>query len=354
MRLREHVPLAPFTTLGIGGQARYFASVATVDDLQGALDEARRLALPVFFLGGGSNLLISDSGFPGMVIHIRLEGISIQGDGESASLRAAAGEVWDDIVKKAVDEDLAGIECLSGIPGYVGATPIQNVGAYGQDVAETITAVEVLDRRSGELRTLSHAECEFGYRMSFFKNRDPERYVVLAVTYRLSRGGAPSLKYPELKKYLAEHFGDSPSLRDVRAAVIAIRKRKGMVVDPSDPDSRSAGSFFMNPILDPQQLEEFEKRVSAQGILADGQTIPKFPQLDGSVKVSAAWLIEHAGFAKGFGTGPAGLSTKHTLAIVNRGNATAGDVQALVSEIQIRVRECFGISIHPEPNFVGF
>lgn len=355
IEIRQNVPLAQFTSFGIGGPARFFTEAESVDSLRTALDHARREGLRVFVLGGGSNLLVSDEGFDGLVIRVGLRGVDMAAMGDAVTIRAAAGEEWDGFVKYAVDHDLAGIECLSGIPGMVGATPIQNVGAYGQDVSETVTIVEVLDRRSGELRELTAKECEFGYRYSFFKNVDPERYVVTRVTYVLARGGMPTLKYPELRTHLEEQLdGRVATLPDVRASVIAIRKRKGMVIDPADPDSCSAGSFFMNPVLSKEAFEEFRSRVESAAVLGQGEEPPAYPTPDGKIKTSAAWLIERAGFSKGFGDGRAGLSSKHTLAIVNRGGASAADVVALVETIQQRVRERFGVELHPEPNFIGF
>ncbi|HEX3583985.1 MAG TPA: UDP-N-acetylmuramate dehydrogenase [Thermoanaerobaculia bacterium] len=331
--VEQNVPLAPFTTIGIGGPARYFVRAVDIDVLREAIDWARDRSLPLFILGGGSNLLISDDGFDGLVIHVDLRGVTIQALDEYAMVRVAAGEVWDDFVAMAVTREWAGIECLSGIPGSVGATPIQNVGAYGQEVSETIARVEVLDRRDGLVKTLTNWECRFGYRSSLFKNYERDRYVVTAVTFRLKAGGRATIRYPELQKAVS-----SDDLREVRHTVLTIRKRKGMVIDPTDPDTRSDGSFFMNPIVDPSAATE---------------EMPKFPADDGKVKLSAAWLIQHAGFEKGFILGNVGLSTKHTLALINRGGATARDVLALVELIQTRVREKFGIELHPEPNFVG-
>jgi UDP-N-acetylmuramate dehydrogenase len=351
---QAHVPLAPFTTFGLGGAARYFVRVSSLAELREAIAWASVRSLSIFFLGGGSNLVVSDDGFDGLVVKIELRGIELRDEGDDVLVTAAAGEEWDALVAFCVERNLAGIECLSGIPGCVGATPIQNVGAYGQDVSETVSAVEVLDRRDGTLRHLTPAECEFGYRSSFFKNVDPERYVVTAVTYRLRRGGSASLRYPELENYVREHHGESATLQQVRESVIAIRKRKGMVIDPADPDTRSAGSFFMNPLLDADAFADFERRVAAAGVLREGESIPRYPAAAGKVKTSAAWLIERAGFRKGYGEGAAGISSKHTLALVNRGGATTKELVALVEEIQRSVREKFGVELHPEPNFVGF
>ncbi|HKR63418.1 MAG TPA: UDP-N-acetylmuramate dehydrogenase [Thermoanaerobaculia bacterium] len=345
MQIREHVPLAPLTTIGIGGPARYFFRAHNVDEISEALAWARDRDLRVFILGGGSNLLISDAGFDGLVIQLDLRGITIEAnEGDTAVVKVAAGEKWDEFVKFAVLRAWAGIECLAGIPGSTGATPIQNVGAYGQDVSETIARVEALDRTTGRVVWFTNEECRFGYRSSLFKNVERERYIILSVTFRLRRGGAATVKYPELQKYVDEHRIALDDLRGVRGAVVAIRKRKGMVLDPADPDTRSDGSFFMNPVLTPEAYVDFAVRA---------KNAPYYPSDDG-VKLSAAWLIEHAGFHKGFVHGNVGLSTKHTLAVINRGGGTATEVIELVRMIQEKVREAFGVEIHPEPNFIGF
>ena len=342
MNLQENVPLAPLTTIGIGGPARFFVRATSIDELTEALAWAGER--PVFLLGGGSNLLISDAGFDGLVIHLDLRGVTVESEDEHAMVKVAAGERWDEFVALAVKNAWAGVECLSGIPGSTGATPIQNVGAYGQEVAETIARVETLDRTTGKVVWFTNEECRFGYRSSLFKNVERDRYVVLSVTFRLKRGGCATIRYPELQKYVDERGVSADDLQGVRDAVIAIRKRKGMVLDPDDPDTRSDGSFFMNPIVSREQYEAFAK------IAPDA---PHFPA-GGDVKLSAAWLIEHAGFHKGFVHGNVGLSSKHSLALINRGDGTAAEVVELVGMIQSRVREAFGVEIHPEPNFVGF
>ncbi len=349
--LEENVPLAHFTTIGVGGPARYFVRTTSVDDLRAAVDGAARRQQPLFILGGGSNLLIADSGFAGLVVKLDLRGITVESEDEFATVKVAAGERWDDFVALAVERGWAGVECLSGIPGSAGATPIQNVGAYGQEVSETIIRVEVLDRRDGLVKTLTNWECRFGYRSSLFKNFERDRYVVVNVTYRLRRGGQAAVRYPELQKYVENHRIGTTDLRGVRAAVLAIRRRKGMVLDPADPDTRSDGSFFMNPLLPRTEFEQFLSRV--RSTTAEGTAVPSFPAGD-AVKLSAAWLIEHAGFQKGYVHGRAGLSTKHTLAVINRGGATASEILELVRTIQAKVRDIFGIELQPEPNLVGF
>ncbi len=342
MRIQENVSLAPLTTIGIGGPARFFLRATTVDELREGLAWAGDR--DVFILGGGSNLLISDAGFDGLVIHLDLRGITVESEDEHAMVKVAAGEPWDDFVAHAVANGWAGIECLSGIPGSTGATPIQNVGAYGQEVAETIVRVEALDRTTGTVVWFTNWDCRFGYRSSLFKNYERERYVVLSVTFRLKRNGCATIRYPELQKYVDERGVSVDDLAGVRESVIAIRKRKGMVLDPNDPDTRSDGSFFMNPILSASDYEAFA-RIAPNA--------PHFPSGD-EVKLSAAWLIEHAGFHKGFVHGNVGLSSKHSLAVINRGGGTAREVVELVRMIQKKVREEFGVEMHPEPNFVGF
>ncbi|MCU1245182.1 MAG: murB [Acidobacteria bacterium] len=351
-RMERDVPLAPFTTLGIGGPARYYLRAESVDELSAALRWAAEHFLPLLILGGGSNVLIADEGFHGLVVHIDLRGLVVESDeGEHAILKVAAGEPWDGVVAEAVANGWAGVECLSGIPGSTGATPIQNVGAYGQDVSATIVRVEALDRTTGLVTWFTNAECRFGYRASLFKNIEPQRYVVLSVTFRLRRGGEATVRYPELKQYLEQHGTALRDLIGVREAVIAIRKRKGMVLDPADPDSRSDGSFFMNPVLSPAEHEQFLRK--ARELFGEETSIPGFPGTDGSVKLSAAWLIERSGFHKGFVHGNVGLSSKHTLAIINRGGGTAREVRELVAMVQTAVHRTFGVEIHPEPNFIG-
>jgi len=335
VRVEEQIPLAPLTTIGIGGPARFFVRATNVDEVRDALAWAHEHDQRVFLLGGGSNLLISDRGFDGLVIQLDLRGVTIESEDEYAMVKVAAGEPWDAFVAMAVNKGWAGIECLSGIPGSTGATPIQNVGAYGQEVSETIARVEVLDRTTGLVTWFTNWDCRFGYRSSLFKNIERDRYIVFSVTFRLRRGGLAAVKYPELQRYIDERGVSLDDLRGVREAVIAIRKRKGMVLDPADPDTRSDGSFFMNPIV--PDFEPFR-----------GLDVPHFPA-DNGVKLSAAWLIEHAGFQKGYVHGNAGISTKHTLAIINRGGGTANEVLELVRMIQNRVREKFGVELQPEP-----
>lgn len=351
--LRENVPLAPMTTIGIGGPARWFLEAESIDALREGLAWGSREKVPLFVLGGGSNVLIADEGFDGLVIRNAIRGIEPQTGGDGVVVRVGAGEEWDPFVAAAVGNGWSGIETLSGIPGSVGATPIQNVGAYGQEVAETIVAVEALELGSGIVRRFTNEDCGFEYRHSVFKGEARGEYIVLAVHFRLGKGGPAPLRYPELQRAVEERFGATPTLAQVRETVIAIRRRKGMVLDPADPDTRSDGSFFMNPILTLAEYEQFLALATAGG---DGpaDAIPTFPAGEGRVKLSAAWLIERAGFSKGHGDGSVGLSSKHTLAIVNRGGGTAAQVLRLVGSIQGAVANRFGVAIRPEPNFIGF
>jgi UDP-N-acetylmuramate dehydrogenase len=313
------------------------------------VEYAQSRGVPLFVLGGGSNLLVSDGGFNGLVLKMSLRGIEqAAGEGDLVQFSVAAGEDWDSFVAHAVDESCAGIECLSGIPGSVGGTPVQNVGAYGQEVSETIREVTVLDRQSLHLKTFSNAECGFGYRTSIFNSTERDRYIILRVSYSLRRGGKPAIRYADLQKAFAG-VSASPTLSDVSTAVREIRRRKAMLIVPGDDDARSAGSFFKNPIVPQDQFEELEANLRARGLV-----LPSYPSTEGFRKLPAAWLVEHAGFAKGYTRGAAGISRRHTLAIVNRGGATAAEIVALKDEIQSRVFSEFGIRLQPEPVFLGF
>ena len=318
------------------------------DDVVAAVAAADAAGEPLLVLAGGSNVVIADDGFPGTVVRILTTGIERDG----AALTVAAGEPWDPFVERCVGAELAGIECLSGIPGSVGATPIQNVGAYGQEVSEVVTRVRVYDRRSEAVEELGPEQCGFGYRSSVFK-RTPGRWVVLAVTFVLdAQPESRPIRYPELARELGVEVGEAAPLREVREAVLRLRRRKGMVVDPDDPDSVSAGSFFTNPILDREEFERLEQRVRDR--LGDDARPPAFPEPGGRVKTSAAWLVERAGFARGYGApSPIALSSKHTLAITNRGGGTATQLLALAREIADGVQREFGVALVPEPVLVG-
>jgi UDP-N-acetylmuramate dehydrogenase len=310
-----------------------------------AVREADAGGMPLLLLAGGSNVVIADEGFDGLVLRIVTQGVERRSENGAVRLSVAAGESWDALVAGAVADGLAGVECLAGIPGSVGATPIQNVGAYGQEVSETIASVRVLDRRSGEVAELAPEDCGFGYRTSAFKRAPGER-VVLAVDFVLPRApeSAP-VRYGELARALGVELGRRAPAEAVREAVLALRRGKGMVLDPGDPDSVSAGSFFTNPILEADAFAQLERRA--------GERPPAFAEPDGRVKTSAAWLVERAGFHRGYGDGRAGISAKHTLALVNRGGATTAELVALAREIAAGVQRRFGVALVPEPVFVG-
>ncbi len=358
MTIQENVPLAPLTTLQVGGAARYFAELKREDDVR----EAARFAkthLPLFVLGGGSNLVVADSGWQGLVLRVAIGGITTQSTDAPCNavlFSVGAGVNWDDFVAQAVVQNCAGVECLSGIPGSVGGTPVQNVGAYGQEVADTIESVRALDLKEDRIVVLPKPACGFRYRTSIFNTTERGRYIILRVNFRLKRGGAPSLKYADLQKHFAECSLESaaqkntpPSLAEVREAVREIRRSKGMLIVPGDEDCRSAGSFFKNPVLSEAQFKDLAGRAAAKGL-----EIPSYPALDAQRKVSAAWLVEHSGFSKGYAVGPAGTSHKHALALINRGDAKASDIVGLKDEIQRGVQEAWGILLEPEPVFVGF
>ncbi len=335
--------LAGHTTLRVGGPARRFVPATTEADLVSAVKGCDERGEPVLILGGGSNTLIGDDGFDGTVVSVATRGI--QADEVTACggafLTAAAGEPWDALVARAVAEECTGVEALSGIPGTVGATPIQNVGAYGQEVASAIARVRTWDRRDNKVTTFSVAECGFGYRASRFKS-EPGRWLVLDVSFQFKLGSLSApIRYAELAGRLGVQLGERAPMTAVRDAVLALRRGKGMVVDPADHDTWSAGSFFTNPTL---------AAAAAARLPADA---PRYPMADGQVKMSAAWLIDHAGFHKGYGTPPATLSTKHVLALTNRGGATAGDILALAREVRDGVRDRFGVVLTPEPTLVG-
>ena len=344
------MPLAAYTTLGLGGPAATLLEPDTEAALVDSVRTADTSGQPLLVLGGGSNLVVSDQGFPGTVVHVATRGCAFENQpGGAVHLTVAAGENWDDVVARCVAEDLAGLECLSGIPGLTGATPIQNVGAYGQEVADTIVSVRVWDRDRAVIADVPAAGCGFGYRTSRFK-RDG-RHVVLATTFRLARGprSAP-IRYPDLATELGAAPGDQVPLGEARSAVLKVRARKGMVLDAGDPDSRSAGSFFTNPVLADDDFAALTTR--------HGGPVPHYPAGAGRVKVPAAWLIEHAGFAKGFqGPGAPGtaarISSKHTLALVNPGGASTASLLTLAREIQDRVATAFGVRLDIEPVLVN-
>jgi UDP-N-acetylmuramate dehydrogenase len=341
-------PLAPLTTFRLGGPATRLITATADAEVIDAVREADADGTPLLVIGGGSNLVIGDKGFDGTALRIATRGFELSG----TTLELAAGEVWTDAVARTVEAGLAGVECLAGIPGSAGATPIQNVGAYGQEVSATITEVVAYDRTAGETVVLANDECAFSYRHSRFK-ADPERYVVLRVRFRLEDAGGLSapIRYAETARALGVEAGDRVPLATARDTVLKLRAGKGMVLDPEDHDTWSAGSFFTNPILTDTAFAAFRARVRER--LGDGAEPPAYPAGEGHTKTSAAWLIDKAGFAKGYGTGPARISTKHTLALTNRGGATTEDLLTLAREVVAGVREAFGITLVNEPVTVG-
>ena len=345
------IELAPFTSLKLGGPADRLIKVSDTAELIRLVQAADAEREPLFFLAGGSNVVIADAGVPGTTIWIQTEGIEeSELDDGRVSLTVAAGENWDELVTRAVASELAGVECLSGIPGTVGATPIQNVGAYGQEVSQTVASVLVLDRESGEVRTLTSAECGFGYRSSRFKGSS--RFLVLAVEFILtpSDQSAP-IEYAQLAGALEVETGQRVPLPVARETVLDLRRSKSMVLDPEDPDSVSAGSFFTNPLLDLAAIADLTAR--AEELFGPDDLPSRYPAPEGMAKTSAAWLIERAGFTRGYGDGRVGLSRNHTLAIVNRGGGTTEELVAFAHGIANRVEDVFGVSLVPEPVFVG-
>jgi len=337
VRVEHDAPLAPLTTLRLGGPARRLVTAESADEVVAAVREAEE---PLLLIAGGSNLVLPDAGWPGTVVRIATRGVEVAG----GRVVAQAGENWEALVARCVKGRLAGVECLSGIPGSVGATPIQNVGAYGQEIAEVVARVRVYDRRRDAVVDLGPRECGFGYRTSAFK-RAPGRQVVLEVELALREEelGGP-IRYAELAGALGAAIGERAPLDRVRAGVLSLRRAKGMVLDPCDADTVSAGSFFTNPVLTDEEFAALRERLT--------EAPPAFPDADGHVKTSAAWLIEHAGFQRGYGDGRARLSSKHTLALTNRGGTTA-ELLSLAREIRDGVREAFGVTLEPEPTLIG-
>jgi UDP-N-acetylmuramate dehydrogenase len=338
-------PLAPFTTLGLGGSARRLVQVNDTDSLVQAVLAADAEQEPLLLLGGGSNVVIADAGFDGTAVLIRTRGVTWGDEGSSRLVTAAAGEPWDALVRAAVERGLAGIECLAGIPGTVGAGPLQNIGAYGQELAQTCVGVQVLDRVTGERMSLTAAECAFGYRDSRFKRDD--RFVVLTVTLELRRAGdgrSDPVRYAQLASELRVAIGETAPLADVMAAVVALRREKAMVLDPAEPDARSVGSFFVNPVLTDVQFADLVSQL--------GREPAHWPGPDG-VKVSAAWLVEQAGFARGYGPGPVRVSTRHTLALTHPGGGSTSELIALADEIVAGVFAASGVTLRAEPRLVG-
>lgn len=348
IKIEENAPLAPLTTIKLGGQARFFARCATVDELREAIKFAGSKQLKVHILGGGSNTIFSDAGFNGLVIKIEIGGITYVECGGKVKVTAGAGVVWDELVSECVGRGLGGLESLSGIPGTVGATPVQNVGAYGYAVSDLIVSVKVLDRRSLAEKSFTNKQCSFGYRQSRFKGKDADRYVMTGVTFGLKKNAVPVINYPGIveqlggKEAVAKLTGDTASLRLVREATLTVRRRKSMVLDEADSNTRSCGSFFVNPVLKKSVFRKLRSRL--------GTEVPVFPVSEG-VKIPAAWFLERVGFRKGYVTGKVGISTAHNLALINRGG-TAEELLDLASKIRETVREKFGVELEQEPVLV--
>ncbi len=357
IEILEDVALAPRTSLELGGPARFYLVAHDEAKVIAALRWARLRGVPVAILGGGSNLVVSDEGFDGLVIEMALLGVHEERDGDRVVIRAAAGEEWDPLVARAVSAGLAGLECLSGIPGRAGATPIQNVGAYGQEIGEHLRQVRVVDRESLEVRTLTAEECELGYRDSMFK-REPDRYVVTEVSFALVPEGPATVRYAELERALIG-APDPSGLATVREAVLALRRKKSMVIDEDDPNRRSAGSFFTNPIVNESFAIELAERAAAEGLVASPDEVPRWPASpapDGTprTKLAAGWLIERAGIAKGLRAGRVGVSSKHALALVHHGGGTTSELLRLAKRIRDAVQDRFGVTLAPEPTMWGF
>ena len=352
IEIQEQVPLAPFTTLGIGGPARFFCEAKNEAEIAEAAQLAHDRNLPLFVLGGGSNLLVSDAGFDGLVIRVAVRSTRPEHrEGNWVLLEAGAGENWNDFVLHAVDRSYAGIECLAGIPGDVGGTPVQNVGAYGQEVAETIAKVRAYDLETKKFVDLDHGACHFGYRRSLFNAEARGRYIVTSVLYKLHPNGEPALRYADVKRYFAAELGrgDHPTLRQVYDAVRSIREQKGMLAGQGGPDGQSAGSFFKNPVVASSLVPQI-----AQSAGCRTEEVPQYAAGEGKVKLAAAWLVEQARFHKGSSMGRVAISSRHTLALVNLGNASAAELIALRDAVTNAVKTKFSISLEQEPVMLGF
>jgi len=351
-QVQESIALAPYTTLGVGGPARFFCEAHSEAEVEQAAKFARDRNLPLFVLGGGSNLLVSDAGFDGVVMRV---GVTLskheRREGESVLLEAGAGENWDDVVLYAVDRGYAGIECLAGIPGDAGGTPVQNVGAYGQEVAETIVQVRAFDLESRAFVDLDHEACRFGYRRSLFNMDARGRHIVTAVRYKLRPGGEPALRYADVRRHFAAQIerGEKPTLRQVYDGVRSIREQKGMLAGQGGADGRSAGSFFKNPVVPSATLPQI---ALSAGRRTD--EVPQYPAGEGMVKLPAAWLVEQSGFHKGLAMGRAAISSRHTLALVNLGGATAAELIALRDAVMTAVKNRFDLQLEQEPVMLGF
>jgi UDP-N-acetylmuramate dehydrogenase len=349
--IRQHVPMRTLTSLRVGGAARFFSQVHTREAVAAAVAWAADQGLPLLVIGRGSNLVVADAGFPGLVLRVAIRGSTSRVTGDSVALHVGAGEVWNSLVTRTVARNWAGLECLAGIPGLVGAGPVQNIGAYGQEISDTITAVEAFDLATREVVTFSQEECVFGYRTSRFRHEGPARHIILGVHFRLRRDAPPTVQYVELERDLKALGIAKPSLHEVRQAVLAIRARKSMLIHPSDPNARSAGSFFTNPLITATEMAALDVVIAR--LYPNEPRIPRFEKAGQHYKIPAAWLIERSGFARGHTAGPVGLSSNHALAIINRGGATTADVLHLARAIRDRVFEKFGVMLTPEPVMIG-
>jgi UDP-N-acetylmuramate dehydrogenase len=343
--IQRDIPLAPLTTLELGGPARFFTRVTKEDALVQALRWAREEGVSVAVLGGGSNTIVPDAGYPGLVIHMGIDALELEGEGV---VRVGAGVPWERVVDAAVVADWAGVECLTGIPGSTGATPIQNVGAYGQEVSEVIESVRVVDRKSLEALELTKDQCDFEYRDSLFK-RTPKRYIVTQVRFALRPGGAATIRYAELMR----HVDKGASLALVRGAVLELRRRKSMVIEPEDANRRSAGSFFLNPIVPAVEAERVAAQAVRDALVKRPEDVPRYPTDSGTVKLAAGWLIENSGVAKGTTRGPVGVSSRHALALVHHGGGTTSELLAFADEVRDRVRDRFGVELEREPRLLA-
>lgn len=339
------VPLASLTTLGVGGRARWFLATDDLDDLAVALHQAEQAGMPTLILGGGSNVVFDDAGFDGLVLQLTTTRLSVKTDetSDEAIVHADAGLAWDALVAATVERGFAGLEALSGIPGHVGAAPIQNIGAYGRELADVLVSVTVYDRKAGCVLRLTPDACDFGYRTSRFKKAGPDAYVILSISVRVQRDTQPiALRYADLKAYFGANT--APSAASLRAAVLSVRGSKSMVYDPADVDSHSVGSFFMNPVVDEATADRVVQYALDHGL----GVCPRYPAGPDASKLSAAWLIERAGFERGYALGSAALSSKHVLAIINPGAATAADVRGLARRIQQGVTYFWDVALTPE------
>ena len=348
MVMEPNVPLSQLTTLGLGGPAVQKVDAATEREIEEVIQHTDQEQTPLLVMGGGSNLVVADSGFPGLVLRVAVRGVEVFPKRDRVQLYVAAGEVWDEFVERCVDEGWSGVECLSGIPGWVGAAPVQNIGAYGQEACETIVHVKAFDRV--QWRVFPKEACHFAYRQSVFKGQSR---IIANVCFelRISALSGP-IRYGELARILGIREGGCAPLKHVRAAVIELRRQKGMVLDPSDPDTRSVGSFFLNPVLSSDQLNRLDQTMKEGSFLKPNETIPRFAHGQGW-KVAAAWLIERAGFSRGDYEGPVGISNQHVLALVHRGGGTTRALLTLARHIRDEVKTKFGVTLIPEPVMIG-